>query len=698
MKDVFDCRRFESNANKSKLPEERPRPGFLKATSEGSKHQQVPSIISTPDPDELVIPPNHCNMEKTNPSPDYVTLKNYPARSSLRVEMTRKEVTAFIKPRCSDFRTQDVIKNDSFTSGMAQSLPKINEFVVLQNKYSLGQSKKASKTALSQIVDKVKKIHQFDEKLNEASQINIDVSQGTERLRISSLQSQLSSPSKQALLTQILTKTMEIKHFTDSSDVTRKTKKRLLQQSQRKTNVVKDLKEQETKLCCYNSEMSWENAFLALENNRFSANVSSRVEIKNLAAQVESSFIIPMSSIVDEDMARKEAIIELLLLNFPIMRVTRVKNQEKKDVLIDVKQLVLDPECFSMLFEVDDSATEVSSREQEELLKPVKERPTQRLGRQPLWLKYPEIVPSATDFIKQQSFAAHARRRESTGTGTGVTLRDLKQHLLDTVPGLKDHGISVDTVHHLMVAPRKNSSRADRYKGLIDAKVAAKKNNYREGCDNQHFLFARVNYREELCSKFQEEVCFYSSDDMNKLRMGPSTAVSRYHQQNCFFMRNDTPNLWDHDFPHAGYLITTSGYQMQVKEEVCDNQSNRDNEIYTREDLNDYSINPDSGDFQELNATAREVDIDNVVPNDMYKDKIGRLHLKKDTYGPALLVLRAAKFTSSSGQTHANDNLPILTAQVKEGKTVAFVKVDNGSDWSVRSVVNSIYLCQLWKD
>ena len=75
-----------------------------------------------------------------------------------------------------------------------------------------------------------------------------------------------------------------------------------------------------------------------------------RWKSKTLAAQVESSFIIPMSSIVDEDMARKEAIIELLLLNFPIMRATRVKNQEKKDVLIDVKQLVLHPQCFSMLF------------------------------------------------------------------------------------------------------------------------------------------------------------------------------------------------------------------------------------------------------------------------------------------------------------------------------------------------------------
>ncbi len=82
--------------------------------------------------------------------------------------------------------------------------------------------------------------------------------------------------------------------------------------------------------------------------------------------------------------------------------------------------------------------------------------------------------------------------------------------------------------------------------------------------------------------------------------MGPSPAVSRYHQQHRFFMQNDTPNLWDHDFPHAGYLITTSGYQMQVKEDVGDNQTNQDDEMYTRDDLNDYSVNPDSADFQEL--------------------------------------------------------------------------------------------------
>ena len=42
--------------------------------------------------------------------------------------------------------------------------------------------------------------------------------------------------------------------------------------------------------------------------------------------------------------------------------------------------------------------------------------------------------------------------------------------------------------------------------------------------------------------------------------------------------------------------------------------------------------------------------------------------------------------------------MPILSAQVKDGKTVAFIKVDNGSDWNIHSVVNSLYLFHLQRD
>ena len=114
--------------------------------------------------------------------------------------------------------------------------------------------------------------------------------------------------------------------------------------------------------------------------------------------------------------------------------------------------------------------------------------------------------------------------------------------------------------------------------------------------------------------------------------------------------------------------------------------------------------------YMEINPTIRNILIVSIyegampeecsvqsTDKDKYQDKLGCLHFMKTTYGQAVLVLRVAKFTQSSGQTYANDLLPIFLAQVKDGKTVAFIKVDNGSDWNVRSPVNLLDLCCLWK-
>ena len=48
--------------------------------------------------------------------------------------------------------------------------------------------------------------------------------------------------------------------------------------------------------------------------------------------------------------------------------------------------------------------------------------------------------------------------------------------------------------------------------------------------------------------------------------------------------------------------------------------------------------------------------------------------------------------------SHTNGLLPILRAQVSDGKTCAFVKVDNGGDWNLHSLVNAFYMHRLWKD
>ena len=147
----------------------------------------------------------------------------------------------------------------------------------------------------------------------------------------------------------------------------------------------------------------------------------------------------------------------------------------------------------------------------------------------------------------------HVRRQETTGTGRGVTLKDIQEHLLENESGLRESGdISRDTIHIMTVAPRKNHTRAKRYKGHIDARVPGKRNQYRKENVNQLFFFARVKYCEEFVANFNKETTFYNCDDMNKLHMGQATAVSRYHQIFRFFVNNDTPNVGEHDFPNPG--------------------------------------------------------------------------------------------------------------------------------------------------
>ena len=70
--------------------------------------------------------------------------------------------------------------------------------------------------------------------------------------------------------------------------------------------------------------------------------------------------------------------------------------------------------------------------------------PKEKPGRKLLVENFPTLVAYATDFIKSNSFAARKCRRETMGTGTGVSLKDLQKHLIKNVPGLEDHGISRD--------------------------------------------------------------------------------------------------------------------------------------------------------------------------------------------------------------------------------------------------------------
>ena len=68
-----------------------------------------------------------------------------------------------------------------------------------------------------------------------------------------------------------------------------------------------------------------------------------------------------------------------------------------------------------------------------------------------------------------------------TSNLSGVSIVGVRKHLLETIPGLKECGISESMVSTLFHVPNLHRTASSRYTGLVDCKVGVKDNFYR-GC------------------------------------------------------------------------------------------------------------------------------------------------------------------------------------------------------------------------
>ena len=146
-------------------------------------------------------------------------------------------------------------------------------------------------------------------------------------------------------------------------------------------------------------------------------------------------------------------------------------------------------------------------------------------GQKPIFQLFPCLIDITSELLKQHGPAVQCKRRNDTGFSSGVTINQIRQHLLEIVQGLREHNISKSTVRRLFEAPN------------IDA----------------HYLFARNKFRREFVSMFPRSASILSTDDMAKIKVG-LPAVSRYHQVRKMFMKDDNMNLPDYDFPVPRYL------------------------------------------------------------------------------------------------------------------------------------------------
>ena len=91
-----------------------------------------------------------------------------------------------------------------------------------------------------------------------------------------------------------------------------------------------------------------------------------------------------------------------------------------------------------------------------------------------------------------------------------------------------------------------------------------------------------------------------------QVTMGPATAVSRYHQQFCFFLTDDEPNLNDHDFPNPSYLLVPSGYFLLTPKEISEDKKSEDEEEFMQDIFDNIGRNRQPDDDPTRNVGSEE--------------------------------------------------------------------------------------------
>ena len=128
---------------------------------------------------------------------------------------------------------------------------------------------------------------------------------------------------------------------------------------------------------------------------------------------------------------------------------------------------------------------------------------TESVKKSSLTSKFPSIIEKNIDFIKQHGFAAQHHRRTSVYS-CGATISQIREHLLNEIVCLKEHGISLSTIRRLFNVPNKSQPSSESYKGFIDARAGTKSNAYREYHQDAHYLFSRNKYCREFATLFKK--------------------------------------------------------------------------------------------------------------------------------------------------------------------------------------------------
>ena len=507
--------------------------------------------------------------------------------------------------------SEDVIANKDFVGIAYSAVSLYNEFKNLRCTY-LAQRERKRASKLERSLREVDKITaDIKDTLLKANSIRLTPSLEITVLAASCLE-------KNRIITKATQHFLILKECLQKTPVMSNLRRRVKQQGKR------GISHDEIQCRCMNSStLTWSDAFGLIQDNENAGKsvgpgLSTR-ELLQVGQILEEHLSMELADIADMFGVPNDGHAQLVLqflVRFPIMTLQKSKNI----VIVNLHELIMQPGSLTTLIGIQSHpqppSTATVSKPQPSQTSCARTQMNRGGGRPSIVSRFPNLVDIVAEFIKQHGYQAHQRRRTETATSCGVTLREIQQHLYEKIPELKKQGVGKTTIAYLMAPPHKGHRSAERYKSLVNARVPGKLNCYREDHPDQHYLFARVRYRQEFAQMFLKETCVFSCDDMNKLKVGPP-AVSRYHQISRFFPSDDKPNVPDHDFPNPGYLLIPSGY-MQLIEPATDTGNSSEYFEYSDHDTTK-NVTP------ELEASVTEEDTlydDFVVGNVDFSEQV----------------------------------------------------------------------------
>ena len=251
----------------------------------------------------------------------------------------------------------------------------------------------------------------------------------------------------------------------------------------------------------------------------------------------------------------------------------------------------------------------------------------------------PESCTRRNRLRHRSRLCAHGRRQDTTGS-VGVSLRQKQEHCFSTIPGLREHGLSLNIVHRLFSAPYNHTASKKKYKDLVPTRIAHKANCLSNGHEDSNYCRAQVKIALELITHL--EMKFSDCQPTQKLSSACQgrAEVLRMVRSNSFMLSSDRIQLPDHDFPEPGYKISPMGYVF-------------------------------------LQPTG--------------SDQLPRS-------GPLTLYLRSHMFNKESAMSHSDDLMDCLRLVVDATKKKAVVMgVDNGPDWCRHSVKTVLAMGRVWE-